>query len=169
MRLDGKNVLVTGAAGFIGSHLTDKLTEIPIGNLVVLDNMYLGKRENLNKARTKCANLIEYLDPKFSTSNFDVMDKILSDENIDIVFDLATIPLPASLEKPKWCFEEITAMAVNLAELCRRGKFETLIHCSTSEVYGTAHYAPMDEAHPWDAELHMLLPREQRIYVSDPT
>jgi len=151
MKLAGKNILVTGAAGFIGSHLSDKLSDMSIGKLVVLDNMYLGKHANLDNTRLKCQNLVEYLDPKYSTANYDVMEEIFAKESIDVVFDLATIPLPASLEDPKWCFEEITAMALNLAELCRKGAFKTFIHCSTSEVYGTARYAPMDENHPWDA------------------
>ena len=126
MTLAGKNILVTGAAGFIGSHLSDKLSDMPIGKLVVLDNMYLGKDANLDDTRLKCQNLVEYLDPKYSTANYDVMEEIFAKERIDVVFDLATIPLPASLEDPKWCFEEITAMAVNLAELCRKGAFKTL-------------------------------------------
>lgn len=151
MKLDGKNIMVTGAAGFIGSHLSDKLSEQPINKLVVLDNLYLGKKQNLSVTRKTCKNLVEYLDSRYSTADYDVMEELFAKEEIDVVFDLATIPLPASLEDPKWCFEEITAMAVNLAELCRKGAFKTFIHCSTSEVYGTARYAPMDENHPWDS------------------
>lgn len=151
MKLEGKNVLVTGAAGFIGSHLSDRLATLPLNKLVVLDNLYLGKKENLSGTRAKFSNLVEYLDPQYSTADYKTMEAIFKKENIDVVFDLATIPLPASLENPKWCFEEITAMAVNLSELCRQGAFKTFIHCSTSEVYGTASYAPMDEKHPWDS------------------
>lgn len=151
MQIKGKNIMVTGAAGFIGSHLSDQLSKMEINKLVVLDNMYLGKKENLNNTRSLCKNLVEYLDPIYSTADFNIMSDIFEKENIDIVFDLATIPLPASLEDPKWCFEEITSMAVNLSELCRKGAFQNFVHCSTSEVYGTAEYTPMDEHHPWNS------------------
>ena len=151
MKLDGKNVMVTGAAGFIGSHLSTT----GIAKLVVLDNLYLGRKENLELTRERCSEagkpLVEYLDPRYTTADIDVMREALEAEQIDTVFDLATIPLPASLEDPYWCFQEITAMAASLAELCRLGVFKTFIHCSTSEVYGTAEFAPMTEQHPWNS------------------
>jgi UDP-glucose 4-epimerase len=155
MKLIGKNVLVTGAAGFIGSHLCDALSTTGISKLVVLDNLYLGRKENLELTIEYCRktekSLVEYLDPQYTTADIDVLRKVLDVEQIDVVFDLATIPLPASLENPFWCFQEITAMAASLAELCRLGMFKTFIHCSTSEVYGSAEFAPMTERHPWNS------------------
>ncbi len=155
MKLDGKNVMVTGAAGFIGSHLCDVLSITDIGKLVVLDNLFLGRIENLELTRARCTEmgkiLVEYLDPRYTTADIDTMREVLEAEQIDTVFDLATIPLPASLEDPYWCFQEITAMAASLAELCRLGLFKTFIHCSTSEVYGTADFVPMTEQHPWNS------------------
>lgn len=149
--MNGKNIMVTGAAGFIGSHLTERLAAEDIGKLIALDNLYLGKLGNLDGARKVRPDIVEYLSPEFSTADYDVMEKVFSKEKVDVVFDLATLPLPASLSKPYWCFNQIAQMASTLCELCRLGAFPTLIHCSTSEVYGTAHYVPMDEKHPWDS------------------
>ena len=151
MKLSKKNILVTGAAGFIGSHLSDALSLLEINKLVLVDNMFLGQKKNLELTKKNNPNVKEYLDKKFSIAKYEVIEDIIDQEEIDIVFDLATIPLPASLTDPKWCFEEITSMAVNLCELCRLGKFETLIHCSTSEVYGTSEFVPMNEDHPWNS------------------
>ena len=51
MSLENKSVLVTGGAGFIGSHLVDQLIREKPSNLVVVDNFFLGKESNLNEAK----------------------------------------------------------------------------------------------------------------------
>lgn len=149
MSLAGKSLLVTGGAGFIGSHLVDRLIREAPGNLVVVDNLWLGREANLDQARQAFPGLTFY---RVDVRQARTMAAILRREETDIVFDLATIPLPASLVRPKWSARAIYDMAATLCELGRRGLYRTLIHCSSSEVYGTAAYVPMDEAHP-------LLPR----------
>ncbi len=145
MRLGGKNVLVTGGAGFIGSHLVDRIVAEKPANLIVVDNLFLGKERNLDAARRSFPNLRFYAD---DVSRFEAMTTIFTAEDIDVVFDLAVIPLPTSLERPRWTVETNVAAATTLCELLRAGRFATLIHFSSSEVYGTARYVPMDEAHP---------------------
>lgn len=98
MEIKNKSVLVTGGAGFIGSHLVDELTKENLDNLVVIDNLYLGKESNLNDAKLNYPNLKFY---KEDVSDYGIMKKIFENENIDIVFDLAVIPLPASLLGPQ--------------------------------------------------------------------
>ncbi len=68
--------------------------------------------------------------------------------SIDIVFDLAAIPLPTSLEYPAWTVDVIVGIARTMSELARWEDIETLIHASSSEAYGSAAYVPMDELHP---------------------
>lgn len=145
MDLAGQSILVTGGAGFIGSHLVERLIAEQPRNLIVVDNLFLGKEQNLAEAMRRFPDLRFYQE---DTCDFGKMQSICSSEEIEIVFDLATIPLPASLEKPYWSSDQILRMAMNWCELCREGAFRTLIHCSTSEVYGTASYVPMDENHP---------------------
>ncbi len=145
MRLAGKSVLVTGGAGFIGSHLVDRIASEGPANLVVVDNLFLGKDRNLDAARSAFPGLRFYAE---DVAGFQAMARILAAEDIDVVFDLAVIPLPTSLERPRWTVETNVAAATTLCELLRTGGFGTLIHFSSSEVYGTARYVPMDEAHP---------------------
>ncbi len=145
MELGGKSLLVTGGAGFIGSHLTDRLIRERPGNLVVVDNLWLGRLSNLDAAFAAFPGLKFY---RTDITNVRALRDILRAEEVDIVFDLATIPLPASLVRPKWSARKIYEMALTVCELGRQGYYQTLVHCSSSEVYGTATYVPMDEEHP---------------------
>lgn len=145
MKLNNKSVLVAGGAGFIGSHLVDKLILEKPDNLVVVDSFFLGKKENLNDAMENYPNL-KILNQ--DCSNYEEMKSIMEKEGIDVVFNLAVIPLPACLEKPAWTFKHNVEIATSLCELARNDIFDTLIHFSSSESYGTSIYAPMDENHP---------------------
>ena len=145
MSLKNKSVLVTGGAGFIGSHLVDRLIKEEPENLVVVDNFFIGKESNLKEARENYPNLKIY---DQDASDYEKMSKIMKNESIGVVFNLAVIPLPASLTKPRWAFEQNVNITLSICELARNDYFDTLIHFSSSEAYGTSEYAPMDEKHP---------------------
>lgn len=147
--LDGKSVVVTGGAGFIGSHLVDAMIDKHPSRLVALDNFFLGDLENLKEASARFPQL-EIVD--LDATDRTALQHFFESKSVDVVFDLATIPLPASLEKPHWSFKVICDLTLNLCELCRLGAFKTLIHCSSSEAYGSAQYTPMDERHPLKVE-----------------
>jgi UDP-glucose 4-epimerase len=76
------------------------------------------------------------------------MHQLVRSEQIEVVFDLAVIPLPTSLQYPAWTVTTNVGIATTFCELARWGAIQTLVHCSSSEAYGTAQYVPMDEAHP---------------------
>ena len=145
MNLKNKSVLVTGGAGFIGSHLVDRIIKEEPENLVVVDNFLLGKESNLKDARENYPNLKIY---NHDASDYEIMTGIMKSEGIDVVFNLAVIPLPASLTKPRWAFEQNVNITLSICELAKDNYFDTLIHFSSSEAYGTSEYAPMDEKHP---------------------
>lgn len=142
--IENKNVLVTGGAGFIGSHLCDGLLERGAAKVVCLDNFFLGKEENIQEAQ-KHNNFILYRD---DARNFGVVQAILEKEKIDIVFNLATIALNYSFFNPFDAYMVNVEIANTLLELLKIGAYKTLIHTSSSEAYGTAQYSPMDEKHP---------------------
>lgn len=143
--LKNKNVLVTGGAGFIGSHLCDEILKHNVKTLVALDNLWLGKESNLDQAK----KYNEFKFEKVDATDYKEMERVIKEYDIDVVFHLAVIPLEASLDQPIWCFDQNIKMTQNILEIIRLSdKKIPLIAYSSSEVYGTATYTPMDENHP---------------------
>ena len=143
--VERKNILVTGGCGFIGSHLVERLrTENP-EKIVVVDNLFLGKESNLKEAFDKFQKITLYIR---DASIPQLIEEIVEKENIDIVFDLATIPLPTSFSQPRITYENNIKIVMNFCELLRQDKFDLLVHASSSEALGTAIKIPMPEDHP---------------------
>lgn len=145
LKLTGKSVLVTGGAGFIGSHLVDRIVRESPSKLVLVDNLFLGKETNLDQARQAFPALKFY---RQDASDYEAMKRIIADEDVEVVFNLAVVPLPTSLERPRWTVDTNVAITTVACELLRENCYQTLIHFSSSEAYGSAQYVPMDEKHP---------------------
>jgi len=141
--LKNGNVLLVGGAGFIGSHLADRLFDEGVARLVIVDNLFTGKEENISAAIDRGA--VFHVE---DAEDFEVLSDIVKRYEIDIVFNLATKALKHSFIDPRDAFDTNVKVMGNLLELQREGHFKTLCHFSSSEVYGTAVYEPMDEAHP---------------------
>ena len=146
IQLRNKTIVVTGGAGFIGSHLCDKLMKYCPEKLIIVDDFSLGRERNIENLKGIENVSIQRLD----ASNYSLMSKLYEKENVDVTFNLAVVPLPASLTKPKECVDTNILITSTLCELLRRRKYGTLIHTSSSEAYGTSVYTrkPMDENHP---------------------
>ena len=148
MTLRNRSVLVTGGAGFIGSHLVDRLIAESPKRVVVVDNFFLGNESNLADARAAFPDL-QVL--RLDASNLAAMQDVVVSNEIETVFDLAVVPLPTSLDYPHWTMLTNIGITATFCEIARRGLIERLIHMSSSEAYGSGRYVPMDEDHPDDA------------------
>ena len=145
MNWSNRKILVTGAGGFIGSHLTESL--VKLGAQVRAFVRYNSRNDR------------GYLDtlPADVKSALEIYVGDLKDPSAvrnavrgnDLVFHLgALIAIPYSYINPMDFVQTNLVGTANVLNACLESKVERLIHTSTSEVYGTLHYAPIDEAHP---------------------
>lgn len=140
-----KRVLVTGAGGFIGSHLVEQLVQE--GAAVRPFIRYTSRNDT---------GLLRQL-PADVQATLDVVAGDLRDENavqqavagMDVVFHLgAIISIPYSYVHPVETAVTNFMGTLNVLQACRQHETPRLVHTSTSEVYGTALHVPMDESHP---------------------
>lgn len=143
-------VLVTGGAGFIGSHLVDQLLTRGAQRVVVVDTFFLGNEDNLEGARQRHGDALVV--HREDAGDFGAMAGICDRERPDAVFNLATKALLYSFFNPAGACRVNLDIALTLCELQRSGAFGRLVHSSSSEVYGTAMEVPMSEDHPLLAE-----------------
>jgi UDP-glucose 4-epimerase len=138
-------ILITGGAGFIGSHLSEKYT-LEGHTVLCLDNF-------MNSDLGNIRGLLNYRNFKLingDVRDFDLLEKIVGD--VDVVIHLAAqIHVDRSILEPKLTYDVNIFGTLNVLELARRYDINKVIHASTSEVYGSAQYVPMDESHPLDA------------------
>lgn len=145
MTWSGKQVLVTGAGGFIGSHLTEKLVELGAKTRALVhynSRNYWGQIENLPE---KTRNEIEVITGDIQDP-FSVQKAV---HGCDTVFHLAAlIAIPYSYQAPSMYVDTNVRGTLNIMQACLTERVQKIVHTSTSETYGTAIYTPIDEKHP---------------------
>lgn len=149
MELINKRILVTGADGFIGSHLVEKLVRQGHEVRAFVAYNSFGSRGWLDNC-----------DPKI-LSNLSVFSGDIRDPNgvrvamkgRDVVLHLAAlIGIPYSYHSPDSYVDTNIKGTLNVLQAARDLSVERIVHTSTSEVYGTARYIPIDEEHPLRAQ-----------------
>jgi len=140
-----KKVLVTGADGFIGSHLTETLVQQGAKVRAFVYYNSFGRWGWLDETPTEILKNIEFFPG-------DIRDATRVNEAVsgmETVFHLSSlIAIPYSYYAPDSYVQTNVGGALNILNACRRFAIARLIHTSTSEVYGTAQYVPIDEKHP---------------------
>ena len=139
----GKRVLVTGAGGFIGSHLTERLVVLGADTRALVHYRGDGSRG--------------WLDHSAFGDSLQIFAGDIRDRDIvaaamreaDVVFHLAAlIAIPYSYQAPMSYVRTNVEGTVVVLQAARDAQVERLVHTSTSEVYGSAQYVPIDEGHP---------------------
>jgi len=145
MNWRGKKVVVTGAGGFIGCHLTEVLLEkgASIRAFVRYNSRHnYGWLEGLSARETGDLSVV-----LCDVRDCNAMRKLV--EGSDVVFHLAAlIGIPYSYVAPEAYLETNVKGTFNVFQAALEAQVERIIHTSTSEVYGTAQYVPIDEEHP---------------------
>ena len=145
MKLAGKKALVTGSAGFIGSHLVQALLREGVSVRAMTHyrgDPSLHNLEHLSRDELEALEIVKgnVEDPFFVRRSV---------ADCDVVFHLAAlIAIPYSYIAPSSYVSTNIQGTVNVLEACRAEETPRLIHTSTSECYGSARYTPIDEQHP---------------------
>jgi UDP-glucose 4-epimerase len=133
--------LVTGGAGLVGSHIVDLLCERGASEIIVLDNMTRGLRDNLARA-LGCGNIkIVEGDIRDSALLAKVMD------GIDIVFHQAAIRITQCAEEPHLALDVLVTGTFHVLEAAVRARVKKIVAASSASVYGLAEQFPTPESH----------------------
>ncbi len=130
-------VLITGGAGFIGSHLCEQLIERG-DEVICVDNLFTGSRDNIKDLLPKS---------NFTFINHDIIDPLYLDQEIDQIYNLACPASPIHYQKnPVRTIKASTIGVINMLGLAR-AKGARILQASTSEVYGDPEVSPQTESY----------------------
>lgn len=136
----GRRILITGGAGFIGSELTHQLWERG-ASITVVDNLVNGRRENVPELWGERCRLVVA-----DIRDTEVIEALL--QGVDVVFHLACLGVRQSIHSPFENHEVNATATLKLLTLAKTAGVERFVYVSSSEVYGTARWVPMNEQHP---------------------
>jgi len=139
MRFRYSQILVTGGAGFIGSHIADRLLNEGL-EVTVIDNLHTGRLENVvHNQHRKNFHLI-----KGNILNFDLIKGIM--KNLDAVFHIAALSsVPLSVKNPILTNEVNVKGTLNLLKACLNSSIKRFISASSASIYGETENLPINE------------------------
>ena len=148
MKIEGNRFLVTGGAGFIGSHLVDMLLEQGAAQVVIFDNFIRGEMHNLTQALQD--QRTEVFEGKGDLTLLKELNRATL--GMDGVFHLASLCLAHCQEFPRSGLDVNVTGTFNILEACVKNKVKRIMFASSSSIYGNAVYSPMDEKHPLETK-----------------
>lgn len=138
--------MVTGGAGFIGSHVVAELLKTPVGQVIIYDNFTRGKLENVKDSLSD--SRVTIYPNGGDIRDLDVLDDAL--QGADGVIHLAAMWLLHCKDFPRTAFDVNIQGTFNVLEACVNNKVERLVYSSSASVYGDAVEIPMTEEHPFN-------------------
>lgn len=145
MQLKNKKVLVTGSEGFIGSHLTEKLVALGAKVTALVQYNSFNNWGWLESIEPHVRKEIEVYTGDIR--EYDNISKAVAGKEI-VLHLAALIAIPYSYQSPAAYVRTNVEGTLNVMEACKVHGIEKVVHTSTSEVYGSAQYVPIDELHP---------------------
>lgn len=137
--ITNRNVLITGGAGFIGSHLADALVSRGC-RVAVIDDLCTGRQENLHSAVTLY---------RLNTTDRQGVRKVLEKERPELIYQLAAnTNVPRSVSDPLYDFETLHG-AVNVIDACRDYRVRKIVYVSSGFIYGNTKNKPIRESEPF--------------------
>ncbi|MEA1955003.1 MAG: UDP-glucose 4-epimerase GalE [Campylobacterota bacterium] len=135
------NILITGAAGYIGSHLAKQLLESTKHNITILDNLSTGSLKTLDTLRS----IRDFKFVELDLKEFDKVLELLKDNNFDVIMHFAaSIVVPESVENPLKYYMNNTVNTTNLIKCATEADVQKFIFSSTAAVYGEPKDMPND-------------------------
>ncbi len=144
MEIANSRILVTGGAGFVGSHIVDALLAEGAAEVIAIDNMVRGNYQNIQKASQN---------KNFRFVEGDIRDQALVNdlvEGCDYVFHEAALRITACAADPRTAHEVMFTGTFNVLEAAVKHQVKKVVAASSASVYGQPSYSPIDENHPFN-------------------
>jgi UDP-glucose 4-epimerase len=141
--IEDSRILVIGGAGFVGSHIVDQLLAEPVREIVVLDNLVRGTRNNLAGAlEDERVTLVEG-----TVEDIELLRDLM--RGTDYAFHLAALWLYECVHEPRKALEANVVGTYNVVETAHEAGVKKVVYSSSASVYGNAVEEPMTEEHPF--------------------
>ena len=144
MEIANSRILVTGGAGFVGSHIVDALLAEGAAEVIAIDNMVRGNYQNIQKASQN---------KNFRFVEGDIRDQSLVNELVqgcDYIFHEAALRITACAADPRAAQEVMFTGTFNVLEAAVKHQVKKVVAASSASVYGQPSYSPIDENHPFN-------------------
>jgi UDP-glucose 4-epimerase len=141
MSLERARILITGGAGLIGSHIADRLVDEQVGEIVVLDNFWRGRRDNL--ARAAASGRLRIVEG-------DIRDRAVlaaAMDGVDVVFHMAALRITQCADEPALAIDVMINGTYNVLDAAVAARVRKVVAASTASVYGMAEEFPTSERH----------------------
>lgn len=142
--LAGSRVLITGGAGFIGSHIADLLVDAHVDEVIAIDNLVRGCKENLAGAASR---------GRVTLVEGSIADRALVDRymrGVDYVFHEAALRITHCAADPAAAHAVMYDGAFNVVDAAAKAGVKKIVAASSASVYGEPDYLPIDERHPYN-------------------